>query len=131
LVRDGRRTSEIIKRVRGLTRPASPSKTSVDLNDAIAEVITSTQGQLNRDGIPLRLELASEMPRIKGDHVQLQQVILNLLVNAADAIKDVHVREPGVVIASRVADENHVLVEVRNSGPGVKATDADRLFTPF
>ena len=131
IVRDGRRAADVISRVRELARRAPPTKTLVDLNDAVAEVITLAQGQLDRHRTRLRLKLSGNLPRIPADRVQLQQVVLNLIINAAEAMNEMKDREPEIAIVSGLIDSDRAFVEVRDRGPGLKPDDADRVFSSF
>jgi signal transduction histidine kinase len=131
IVRDVRRAAEIVGKVRGLARGAPLKTRLMDLNDAIVDAIALVQGQLDSHGTRLRLELSGELPQIPGDRIQLQQVLLNLIVNAMEAMDDVKDREPTIVVASGRADADHVFVEVRDCGPGLDPEDRARLFNPF
>lgn len=131
IVRDGRRAADVINRVRGLARRAPPTKTTVDLNDAVAEVISLAQVQLDRHRTRLRLELLGDLPWIPADRVQLQQIVLNLIINAAEAMNEMKDREPTIVIASGLTGTEQVFVEVRDCGPGLKVDDEDRIFSSF
>jgi signal transduction histidine kinase len=128
---DGRRASEIIGRIRALAKRQASRKELVDVNRKIAQVIELAADEILRHGITLRTELAEGLPRIEGDRVQLQQVLLNLILNAIDAMSPIRDRPRELAVASRRDGANAVLVEVRDSGPGIDAAQAARLFEPF
>jgi C4-dicarboxylate-specific signal transduction histidine kinase len=99
ITRDGKRAGEIIARIRALSKKAPPQKDSLNLNDNIAEVIAMVRDRLRENRVLLELKLASDLPAIFGDKIQLQQVVLNLLVNAIEAVRrrlSAHVADPGM-----------------------------------
>ena len=103
----------------------------MDLNEATREVIALASGDLQRNRVTLRSELADDLPPITGDRVQLQQVILNLLRNAADAVADVHDRPRRVSVRTERDGDDRVRVTVRDNGVGVDPRSAGRLFDAF
>jgi PAS domain S-box-containing protein len=127
---DGKRAGQVVDRIRALVNRQAPRRDSVDVNEAVAEVIALTRDEMRRKSIDLQASLAPDIPAIEGDRVQLQQVVLNLLVNAMEAMDgdDAHPRELAVVSAR---DGDGVRVEVRDSGPGIDAQQAERLFEAF
>jgi PAS domain S-box-containing protein len=151
IIRDGNRAGEIIGRLRALAKKAPPQKEWLDLNETIGEVIAMARSEIRRNRVLLHTDLANDLPLIAGDRIQLQQVILNLLINAIEAMGGVRdgLRELGVRsekvldIAGRSEEgmlENkalthakwtHVLVAVRDSGPGLDPEGIDRLFDAF
>lgn len=131
VVRDSRRATETIKRVRGMARRAPPAKTPVDLNEAILDVVALAQGVLDRHATKVELDLATDLPEILADRIQIQQVLLNLIVNAAEAMFGTGMRDGTVRIVSGRAQPGFVFVEVRDRGPGLSARDVEELFTPF
>lgn len=131
-IRDANRAAEMIARLRSLfTRATTPSDT-VDLNDATREVIAILDGELRRLGASVRLELAEGLPSIVADRVQLQQVVLNLVLNAAEAMSAVHDR-PRVLLVRTAVGENgdDVRLSVQDCGPGFDPQAEARLFEPF
>jgi signal transduction histidine kinase len=104
---------------------------SVDLNEAAQEVIAISLSDLQRHRVILQSELAADLPAITGDRIQLQQVILNLLRNASDAMVDVHDRPRQLLIATRREDAGHVRVTVRDTGMGLPPESRDSLFDAF
>jgi signal transduction histidine kinase len=131
IVADGRRASEIIGRIRSLVKRQAPRKDLVDVNLKIAQVIELAADEIRRNGIVLRTELAKGLPRVEGDRVQLQQVLLNLILNAIDAMSPIRDRARELMIVSRRDGPDAVLVEVRDTGPGLEPEHAERLFEPF
>jgi signal transduction histidine kinase len=104
---------------------------SLDLNEAILEVIALSRSDLQRSRVVLQSELADNLPTVTGDRIQLQQVILNLLRNASDAMVDVHDRPRQLLIRTHRKDDDRVLVSVRDAGIGIDAQTMDRLFDAF
>jgi PAS domain S-box-containing protein len=131
IIRDGRRAGEVIGRIRALVKQVPPRTTPFDLNDAILEVIALTQSELQRSPVELRTRLSSDLPIVTADRVQLQQVILNLVINAIDALSGVDNRPRELVVGSGRGDSKDVLVEVRDSGPGIDPANLNRLFDSF
>jgi C4-dicarboxylate-specific signal transduction histidine kinase len=131
IVKDGNRASEVIRRVRGLLKKADAQKGLLDVNDIVSEVAALLQRELAAQHVTLRLELASGMPRIVGDRVQLQQVIINLVVNGVDAMQAVTDRSHALLIRSYEDEAHQIVVAVKDSGVGIPAETADRLFDAF
>ena len=128
---DGKRAREVIGRIRALTKRQAPRKDLLDINHKIAEVLALTEHELRSHDIVLRTQLDKSLPRIAGDRVQLQQVILNLIVNAMEAMSGIDDRARELTIVSGRDDTNAVVVEVRDSGTGLDAQSAERLFEAF
>lgn len=131
IVKDGRRASDVISRIRALVRKAPAQKELLDINDVVREAIGLTYSQLRSKGASLRTQLAPRLPVIAGDRVQLQQVIINLVVNAIEAMSDVGDGLRDLAIVSDRGHPTHVLVEVRDTGHGLDAGGLDRLFQSF
>jgi PAS domain S-box-containing protein len=128
---DGRRASEIIGRIRALVKRQAPRKQLVDVNLKVAQVIELAADEVRRNGIVLRTELADGLPRVEGERVQLQQVLLNLILNAIDAMSPIRDRARELTIVSRRDGPDTVLVEVRDTGPGLDPERAAQVFEPF
>jgi PAS domain S-box-containing protein len=126
----GERAAEVIKRVRALVEKTPPQREQLNINDAIAEVLSLMAGEIQRHSIALRTELADGAPVVRGDRIQLQQVILNLILNAVDAMRGVPARRD-LVVSSTPREPDGVLVTVRDSGAGLDEASMDRLFEPF
>jgi PAS domain S-box-containing protein len=133
---DGRRAGQVVDRIRALVNRQAPRRSPVDVNEAILEVIALTRDEVRRNAITLDSSLAGDLPLIEGDRVQLQQVVLNLLVNAIEAMSsdtsaDSDSRPRALAISSARDGADAVRVDVSDSGPGVDASQADRLFEAF
>jgi PAS domain S-box-containing protein len=131
IIDDGNRASEVIRRVRALANKTDIEKAPLDINDVTREVIALVQRELSSHQVSLRMELAPALPRILGDRVQLQQVIINLVMNGIEAMRSVTDRPPELVILSRQDESQQVLLSVTDCGIGISTENADRLFNPF
>lgn len=129
-IRDGKRASDVIKRLRALFVNRQPANESVDLNEATREVIALSLSELQQRRIILAAELAEDLPALSGDRVQLQQVILNLVRNAADAMSAVDDRPRQLLIATQ-RDGDCVRLSVQDSGTSFEPQAAERLFQAF
>ena len=130
-IRDGNRASDVIARLRALFSKKAFTLEPMDLNEATREVIALSSGELQRNRVVVHLELADDLPVVAGDRVQLQQVILNLLRNASDAMAGVDDRPRQLVIRTERVDGKHVRVTVRDAGVGVDPQHIDKLFEAF
>jgi PAS domain S-box-containing protein len=130
-VRDGNRASEVIERLRGMFSKREFTLESMDLNEATREVISLSLNDLQRNRVALQLELADPLPLVMGDRVQLQQVILNLLRNASEAMADVDDRPRRMVVRTEPDSEEGVRVIVRDAGVGLDRQHLDKLFDAF
>jgi PAS domain S-box-containing protein len=131
MIADGRRASEVIRRIRTLSRKADPQKSRLDLNEVVEEAILLVQHQIIRRRVVLRRELAPGLPPVLGDRVQLQQLIINLLINGIQAMEAVHERPRLLQIRSRRPAPDEVLVAVEDSGTGIEPGQEKRLFDAF
>ena len=131
MISDARRASEVIHRIRALSKRTDAEKVPLDINDVIREGSRLVQREAITHGASLRLELAPELPSILGDRVQLQQVIINLVINAIQAMASVTDRPRILLIRSQQSEDGHVLVAVRDSGTGIEAKSVDKLFKAF
>ena len=130
-IRDGNRASEVITRLRALFGKKDTSTESVNLNEAAREVIALSLGELQRNRVTLRAEFADELPPVTGDRVQLQQVILNLFLNAFDAMRGVEDRPRQLVIRTERDGGDRVRLSVQDAGVGLDPNSLDRLFEAF
>jgi PAS domain S-box-containing protein len=130
-LRDGNRAAEVITRLRTLFSKKDAVIDSVDLNDATREVIAVSANELQKSRLIARLELAPDLPPVAGDRVQLQQVILNLLLNAADAMSAVEDRPREVIIRTEPDEGDRVRLSVRDDGVGLDRQSIDKLFEAF
>jgi PAS domain S-box-containing protein len=130
-IRDGNRAAEVITRLRALFSKKDATIESVDLNDAAREVIALSLTDFQRNRVILRQEFSDDLPAVTGDRVQLQQVILNLLLNASDAMRGVDDRSRRLEIKTERDEANHVRLTVKDTGAGLDAKSVDRLFEAF
>lgn len=130
-LRDGNRASEVITRLRALFSKEGAANERVDLNEVTREVIALSSGELQRSRVILRLELADDLPPVSGDRVQLQQVILNLLLNAADAMSGVDERPRRLLISTGRDEGDRVRLTVQDTGVGFEPQMVDKLFDAF
>lgn len=131
IVRDANRVSDIIARLRALFSQRERPSELLDLNDALREVVSLSLEQLQSRRVTLRAEFADGLPPIRGDRVQLQQVLLNLIRNGSDAMNDVDDRPRQLTIRTSATEAGGVLVAVQDSGSGVHPADLDRVFDAF
>ena len=130
-LRDGNRASEVIKRLRVMFSHRQPTTELVDLNDAAREVLALSSSELQTCRVVLQTDFDADLPLVNGDRVQLQQVILNLILNAADAMRTVDDRPRNLLIVASPEDANHVRLSVCDSGVGIDPKDLDKLFNAF
>jgi len=130
IVKDGTRAAEIVKRIRLLFKKSTPQRELVDVNEAIREMIVLLRSEATRYNITVRMELAADLPAIIGDRVQLQQVLMNLIVNSIDAMKEVNGARQLAVKSQRTQKEE-VLVSVSDTGVGLPPQQADQIFNAF
>jgi signal transduction histidine kinase len=131
IVEDGNRAGDVIGRIRALINKAPPRKDALEINEAILEVIALTHGEVAKNGVSLQTQLAADLPLVQGDRVQLQQVILNLIINAVEAMSGVSEGSRELLIGTGKDGSSGVLVAVRDSGPGLSPESFGRLFDPF
>ena len=130
IVKEGNRAGEVVARIRALIKKAPARKDAVAINDAILEVIALTRTEAANNSVSVRTQLAEGLPRVQGDRVQLQQVLLNLIINAIEAMRDVGEEERELLISTR-NEPDGVSVEVRDSGPGFAPETLERVFEAF
>jgi PAS domain S-box-containing protein len=130
-IRDGNRASEVISRLRALFGKKEPTNEPVDLNEAAREVIALSLSELHRKQVVSQSDFDEDLPTVMGDRVQLQQVILNLLLNASDAMNDIADRPRLVVIKTEPYEGNHVRLTVKDAGVGLEPENVGKLFDAF
>jgi C4-dicarboxylate-specific signal transduction histidine kinase len=130
-VKDNDRASTVVGRIRALMQKAPTRIDSVNVNEAVREVIELTYGEALKNGVSVRTQLADGLPLIRGDGVQLQQVILNLILNAVQAMGAVTDGAREVLINTSQTEPNEVCLGVQDTGPGLSAETLPRLFEPF
>jgi PAS domain S-box-containing protein len=130
MLKDGTRAAEIIKRIRLLFEKGPPLREPVDLNDVIRQMILLLHSEATRYSVSVRAALGEDLPRVIGDHLQLQQVLMNLMLNGIEAMKGVdHKRE--LIIGSQRAGTDQVTVSVSDTGVGLRPDQAAQIFEPF
>jgi PAS domain S-box-containing protein len=130
IVKEGNRAGEVVGRIRALIKKAPARRDAVAINDAILEVIVLTRTEAANNSVSVRTQLAEGLPCVQGDRVQLQQVLLNLIINAIEAMRDAGEQERELLISSR-NEPDGVSVEVRDSGPGFAPAAIERVFEAF
>ncbi len=129
---DSKRAGDVISRIRALIKKAPPRTEGLNINEAILEVIALTRGEVVQNGVSVRTQLAEGLPLIQADRVQLQQVILNLIINAVEAMRGASEGARELLISTgRDASNGGVLVSLRDSGPGLDPASLERLFDAF
>lgn len=128
---DGERGGSIIESIRAMLKKGVRERSKINLNELIRDVTRLTQGQFQRHGVSIRSDLADDLPSVLADPIQLQQVILNLFMNAAEAMVSISDRERLVCVRSEKHDGGGALITVEDSGPGVEPEDAKRIFEAF
>jgi len=131
IIQDGTRAGAVLGRIRSLFKKESLAQDWLDMNEVIGELIVFLRDEAIRRGISVRAELARDLPRVRGDRVQLQQVVLNLLMNGMDAMNGFAGRAKELVIGSRLHDSRSILVSVEDSGVGLRPETEERIFEPF
>ena len=127
---DTDRAGAVISRIRTLVKKAPPRTESLDINEAIRDVIVVTRGEAAKNGISVETQLAEALPPIQGDRVQLQQVILNLIINAIEAMSGVAGPRELLIKTAR-SESDGVLVAVQDTGPGLAPENLNRAFEAF
>ncbi len=131
IIRDGKRAGEVIGRIRALVKKSGTEQTQLDINEVIREVVGLTQPEIQKNGVALRMDLAADLPRVVGDRVQLQQVFLNLVMNAIEAMSAVTDRARELVICSHQQESDQVFVAVQDSGIGIDRENLEKIFNAF
>jgi PAS domain S-box-containing protein len=131
IVADGIRASEVISRIHALVRKAPQRKDALDINEAILEVIGLTHGEVVKNSVTVHMELEERLPLIQGDRVQLQQVMLNLIINAVEAMTGIDPEFKELQVSTSRTEPDVVLVAVRDSGSGFDLTNLEHVFEAF
>jgi signal transduction histidine kinase len=131
IVRDAQRAAAVVARIRAMTRPAEPSKTAVRIDEMVQEVLALVEAEARARGVTVRVSMHGDLPIVAGDRVQLQQVVLNLALNAIDAMAVPSDRPPVLDLDVARGRKQHVRLAVRDSGHGVPEQDLDRIFEAF
>jgi C4-dicarboxylate-specific signal transduction histidine kinase len=131
IVTEAYRASDVIYRIRGLFKETPPKRERAEINGAIRDVLELTRGEATKNGVSVRTQFAEPSPVVQADRVQLQQVILNLIINAVEAMSSMREGARELLICTEKAESNGALVAVRDSGPGLDLKSVDRLFEAF
>jgi len=131
IVKDAHRASEVIRRIREFLKKAGPEMIRLDINEVVEEAVTLLQYEALRHGVAMQLELDSSLLPVRGDRVQLQQVIINLAVNGMQAMTTVRDRDRVLIMRTQPHQSDRVLVTIEDVGVGIKPENADRLFSAF
>ena len=131
IVRDGKRAGEVIARIRALTKRATTPREKLDLNETIREVLAMVGDEAKKKSVITRTQFADDLSPVSGDRVQLQQVVLNLVMNATEAMSSVSDRARELLITTRNVGSDQVQVTVKDSGPGIDPNTLDKIFDPF
>jgi PAS domain S-box-containing protein len=123
-----RRAAEIIDHVRSLFKKNLPQREPVDLNELIREITLLLKGDIRRNSVTANLELGEDLPKVLGDRVQLEQVLMNLMLNAIEAMRDAN---GSLTIASKATEDGHLLISVSDTGVGIPTDKIDRIFDTF
>jgi C4-dicarboxylate-specific signal transduction histidine kinase len=130
IAQDGKRASEIVSRVRMLFRKEIPQRELVNVNETIQEMVLLLHSEATKFAVSTRTELATDLPQVVGDRVQLQQVLMNLMMNSIDAMKDVNGRRE-LTVQSQRGENGQVLISVTDTGIGLPPQQADQIFNAF
>lgn len=131
IVRDATRAGEVIAGIRALTRKAATEKERLDLNETIEQVVVLVRAELHKHRVVLHTQLGRDLPPVLGDRIELQQLLLNLFINAAEAMSAVAERPRELVVATADLDPAQVIVSVRDTGPGLDPRIGDHIFDAF
>ena len=131
VVRDGERAGQVLARIRTLVKRGTTDRSALHVNDVIREALGFTRTELERQRVAIRTELNDDLPVVVGDRVQLQQVLVNLILNARDAMAEVTGRSAELTVGSRRGPSGGVLVEVRDCGRGIDGEQTERIFEAF
>lgn len=131
IVKDGNRASDVVGRIRALIKKAPLQKDSLEINDVILEIVALSHGEAVKNGVSVRTQLAAALPLVQGDRVQLQQVILNLIINAVEAMRGLQYGARELLISTARAEPQGVFVAVQDSGPGLAQGSGERVFDAF
>jgi C4-dicarboxylate-specific signal transduction histidine kinase len=130
IVKDGTRAAEIISRIRLLFKKGPPQREFVDVNEVIREMIVLLNGEANRYSMSFRTDLVTDLPQVMADRVQLQQVLMNLMLNGIDAMKNMS-GGGELTIKSQQGEEGQLLISVSDTGVGLPSQQSDQIFNAF
>jgi C4-dicarboxylate-specific signal transduction histidine kinase len=131
IIGDTTRAAEVIRGIRALAKKAGPRSDRLDINEAVHDVVTLTLAEATNNGVSVQTRLADDLPLIEGDRVQLQQVILNLVMNAIEAMSGDGEGPRDLLISTELLDAKRLLVAVKDSGPGLNVANPESVFDAF
>ena len=131
IVRDGTRAGDVLSRIRALFKKDPPARNWLDINEVIQELMVLVHAEAQKLHVPIRTELAMELPKVRGDRVQLQQVVLNLIMNGMDAMASISRNHRELLVCSWQENSNEIGVKVEDAGIGLAPETADKIFDPF
>jgi PAS domain S-box-containing protein len=131
VVNDGNRAGQVVGRIRALAKKAPPEKYALDINEAILEVIAMARAETRKNGVVVQTQLGADLPAVKGDRIQLQQVVLNLILNAVEAMGLVVGESKNLLIRTVKTESTDILVAVSDCGVGIDDANLDRIFEAF
>jgi PAS domain S-box-containing protein len=131
IIGDGKRAADIVSRIRDFSKNAPVRKEYLAINETILEIMGLTRAATSEHGVLTKMQLSDGLPRISGDRVQLQQVILNLIMNAVEAMSEIRDRARELVVSTSEAESGGALITVSDSGPGLPEVSPDRIFEAF
>jgi C4-dicarboxylate-specific signal transduction histidine kinase len=131
IINDGGRASEVIASIRAMLTKGGQARARLDINDLIREVMTLVRSELQGRGVSIRTELSDSLPHLSGNRVQLRQVILNLIMNAVEAMASIKDRARVLHVCSQFTDQRDVVVMVEDTGTGIEEDDRNRVFEAF
>jgi signal transduction histidine kinase len=128
---DGQRASQVIGSVRAIFKKESQGKGRLAVNDVIEDILTVVRGEIRKHGLVLRTDLHPDLPHVEADRTQIQQVILNLIMNAVEAMAPLTNGDRLLVVRSDLVDARNVIIKIEDSGPGFNPSDKERIFEAF
>jgi C4-dicarboxylate-specific signal transduction histidine kinase len=131
IVRDANRATDLITRLRALTKRTAGKSVWLDVNQMVDDTLTLVQSETSRKHVSLRTDLAGDLPQVQVDPIQIQQVILNLIVNALEAVSGLDMQAREVVVVTGLGNSNEVVVTVSDSGRGLNGVQLDQIFDAF
>jgi C4-dicarboxylate-specific signal transduction histidine kinase len=131
IIKDGKRAADIVSRLRNFSQKAPTQDGELEINETIFEIMTLTRAAVSDHGVSVKMRLSEGLPRIAGDRVQLQQVILNLIMNAVEAMSEVSERPRELLISTGKAESDGVLIAVSDTGPGLSQANPERILEAF
>ncbi|WP_027135454.1 ATP-binding response regulator [Geminicoccus roseus] len=131
IVRDGHRAGDVVRSIRGMVRNSAVEPAAIQINELVNDILVLTRGEVRRQWVTVETDLASGLPAVTGDRVQLQQVVLNLIINAVEAMAELDDRARLLRVTTRAGEAGEVLVGVEDNGAGLDPAEAGRIFDAF